>query len=117
MTFKQLENNKLGVRIESKCNGKIEQRVVIAHADNANFCTSGENSELKMQEIVSCCMKIHEATGSKVQKDKVFECCWKCKDNLIINFNVDIKLNEEEIKQIMVNESIKTLGVCTNPQT
>ena len=47
---------------------KIEQRVVSACVDNAYFCTSGKNSESKMQEIVSCCMKIHEATGGKVQK-------------------------------------------------
>ena len=30
--------------------------------------------------------------------------------------NVEIKLNEEVTKQIMANESIKTLGVHANPK-
>ena len=29
--------------------------------------------------------------------------------------NVEIKLKEEVIKQIMVDKSVKTLGVCLNP--
>ena len=66
LIFKQLGKKKLGIKIESKCNGKIEQRVVIACVDDAGFCTSGDNSETKMQKIVSYCVKMHEATGGKV---------------------------------------------------
>ena len=36
--LKKMENKKLGIRIVSKRNGKIEQRVVIAHVDDADFC-------------------------------------------------------------------------------
>ena len=68
VTFTQLENKKLGIIIETKCNGKFEQRAVIACVDDAIFCVSGEKSERKMQEIVSCHMKTHEATGGKVKK-------------------------------------------------
>ena len=56
-----------------------------------------------MQEIVSYCMKMHEATGGKVQKEKVFVCSWKWKDNQIMNANVEIKLKEEVVKQRMIN--------------
>ena len=33
-----------------------------------------------------------------------------------MNVKVDIKLKEEVIKQIKVHDSVKTLGVCVNPQ-
>ena len=82
------------------CNGKIEQRVAISCLDDADFCTSRENSEKKMQEIVSYCMKTHEATGGKMQKEKTFVYCWKWKDNKITNVNVEIKLKEEVIKKL-----------------
>ena len=49
--FKQPERNKLGIIIKSKYEGKTEQKVVIACADDADFCTSGENSEIKLHEI------------------------------------------------------------------
>ena len=62
------------------------------------FFTSDENSEKKMQKIVSCCMKMHETTGWKVQQEKYFVCKWKWKDNQITNSNVEIKLKEEAIK-------------------
>ena len=60
-----MERKKIGIIIKSKHKGNIEQRVVIVHVDDADFCTSGENSEMKMQEIVSYHMKTHEATGRK----------------------------------------------------
>ena len=66
--FKTLEKKKLGTRIVSKINGKIEQRVVIACVDDADICTSSEKIEKKIQEIASHCVKMHEAAGGEVQK-------------------------------------------------
>ena len=68
-----------------------------------------------MQKIVSCCMEMHEATGGKVQKEKVLVCCWRWKDNKLTKVNVELKLKEEVIKQMMANVSVKTLGVYLNP--
>ena len=116
LIFKQLKKRKLGIKIESYRKGKIEHRLVIARVDDADFCTSGDNCETKMKKIASHCMKMYEATGGKVQKDKVHVCCWKWENNKIMNAKVDIILKEEVIKQIKVHESIKTLGVCVNPQ-
>ena len=76
------------------------------------FAVVEKNSESKMQYIASYYVKMHEA---KVQKEKDFACSWNCKDNLITNLKVKIKLKEEVIKKIMLNESVNTLGICLNP--
>ena len=68
---RKLERKKIGIIIKFKCKGNTEQIVVIVHLDDEYFCTSSENSEMKMQEIVSYHMKMHEATGGKVQKKGV----------------------------------------------
>ena len=60
---------------------------------------------------------LHENTRSyrrESAKDKVFVCFWKWKNDQITNVDVEIKLKEEMLKQIMVDKSIKTLGVCVN---
>ena len=72
--------------------------MVIAHVDDADFFTSGENCENKMQEIISFCIKIHEAIGVKVQKEKVSLHCWKWEDQIIKNESMSIKLKNETIK-------------------
>ena len=69
------------MQIELNINGKIEQIVVIADVDDADFCTSGDDCETKMQKIVSCYLKTYEATGGKVQKEKVYVYCWKWENN------------------------------------
>ena len=70
LIFKQLEKKKLGMKIELNITGKIEQRVVIACVDDADFCTSGDDCEIKMKKITSCYWKMHIATGGKVQKKR-----------------------------------------------
>ena len=76
LIFRRLEK-KLGLIIRSIYNANVEQREVISHVDNDVFCTSEENFEMKMQEIITCCSKIHEMIGRKVQKEKVSIFCWK----------------------------------------
>ena len=83
-------------------NGKTEQRVVIAYVDDADFCTSRDDCEIKMKKIASCYLKIYEATGGKVQKEKVYVYCWKWENYKLQNVKVDIKIKEEVIKQIKV---------------
>ena len=63
---------KLGVIIRSSCSGEIEQNVLTSHVDDADFCTSCEECEKKMQEIINYYAKMHEATGGKVQKRESF---------------------------------------------
>ena len=75
----------IGIKIKLKCKSPIEQIVVIAHVDDADFCNSGEYSEMNMQEKNPYHMKTHEATDGKVQRDKVSVCCWKQMCEKIIN--------------------------------
>ena len=51
--------------------------MVIAHVDNACFCTGSKNSKMKIQETVPHYVKMHEATGGKVQKEKVSVHYWR----------------------------------------
>ena len=50
---------------------KEVQRVEISFVDDSDFCTKGDESEIKMQEIVDYCVSMHEATGGKIQQEKV----------------------------------------------
>ena len=68
LMFKQLEKNKLGMKIELNLNGKIEERVFIVHVDDAGFCASGVNCEINMQKIVSCYLKCMELQVVKFRK-------------------------------------------------
>ena len=68
--------------------------MLIECVDDVDFFTSGENSVMKMQEIVSYCMKIYEATSRKAQKEKVSVYLWRWKDNKIINENIELKLKK-----------------------
>ena len=113
--FIKLEQKKIEIIIKSKYKGTIEQRVVIAYVDDAVFCTSGEYSEIKMQEIMSYCMTMHEATCGRVQRYKVSVCFLKWIDENIIHESIEIKLKDELIKQLHVNNIVKTLGVYVNP--
>ena len=90
---------------------KKEQRVVISHVDNADFCTSGEDCEKKTQEIINYYEKMCKAKGGKVQKEKVSMCCWQWENQTIKEKPITIKLKDENIKQLKEKESIKMLGV------
>ena len=46
---------------------KEVQRVEIAFVDDSDFCTKGDESETKMQEIVDFYASMNEATGGKIQ--------------------------------------------------
>ena len=69
--FKEIEKKSLGISLTSKHN-KIEvQRNMIAFVDDSDFCSNGVECELKMQKIVNDYAKMYEATGGKVQKEKL----------------------------------------------
>ena len=44
--------------IKSNYNGNAERRVVIVCMDDACFCTSEDESEIKIQEIIKCHTKM-----------------------------------------------------------
>ena len=66
--------------------------------DSEDFCASGEEGEIKMQETTVHYAKIHEATGGKVQKEKALMCCWKWKNKKTKIMPMTIKVKDEKIK-------------------
>ena len=72
-----MEKNRFGTTITSKSNHKEVQIVVTAFVDDGYFCTSWVESKHKIQEVVNYHAAKYEATGGKVQKEKVMMCGWK----------------------------------------
>ena len=90
------------------------QRNVIAFVDDSDFCSNGVECELKMQNIVNDYAKIHEATGGKVQKEKVMMHGWKWKNDKIVEVPMNTIVNEKN-KNDQCENIVKTLGVCISP--
>ena len=67
--------------LTSKHDNREVQRNVIAFVDDSDFCASGLECERKMQEIVNYYANLYEATGGKVQKEKVMMYSWKWKND------------------------------------
>ena len=113
--FKEIEKKRLGIMLTSKYNDTEVQRNVIAFVDDSDFCSSGVECERKMQEIVNYYANMHEATGGKVQKDKVMMYGWKWKNDQIVEVPMNIIINGKKIRMINVKYSVKTLGVHISP--
>ena len=58
---------------------------------------------------------MHEATGGKVQYEKVSMCGQKWKKQKIVNKRMSIKIKNAEIRQLDFGRSARILGVCINP--
>jgi hypothetical protein len=113
--FKEIEKKRLGIMLTSKYNDVEVQRNVIAFVDDSDFCSSGVECERKMQEIVNYYANMYEATGGKVQKDKVMMYGWKWKNDQIVEVPINIIINGIKIRMINVKHSVKTLGVHVSP--
>ena len=103
--------------LTSKHNNIEVQRNAIASVDNSDFCSGEVEWELKMQEIINYYLNMHEATGGKVQKDKLIVCGWKWKNDRIAKAPINAKKNEEKVRMINVKDSVKTLGVHISPSS
>ena len=65
------------MKLTSKHNNIEVQRNVIAFVDDSDFCSNGEECEIKMKKIVNEHAKMHELTGGKVQKETFLIHGWK----------------------------------------
>ena len=68
-----------------------------------------------MQEIVFYHTSVDEATGGKLQQEKVMMFNWKWKKNRIVEFTINVIVNGANVMCINVINSLKTLGVCMSP--
>ena len=117
--FKYLEDQNLGAIIEIVRTNRIIQRVAIAFVDDTDFYTNGNEVRTKMQRIMNIYTSLYEATGGKVQQVKIVLYCWQWKyvqgKQIIERIDTEIVVHGQEIKQLAVDESTRTLGVYLNP--
>lgn len=63
---------------------------MIAYVDDADFYSNGKNCIEKIIEIIELYVMLYEATGAKIQEEKVKFYCWRYK----------MKKGEQVIEQI-----------------
>jgi len=51
--------------------------MLVLFVDNTNLMTDGQNSEHKMQEIMSMCDQYYGATGDTIETNKTTYFAWK----------------------------------------
>ena len=115
LIFKHIEQKDLGVSIESEAREEVCKRVVIAFVDDSDFMSSGKDSERKMNQIMRLHVDLHEATGGKVQLEKVMVYGFKWENHVISNEDVRIVIGSNVMQMLDVRESTKTLGVFMSP--
>ena len=71
LVFKQLERLKKGVELVLPLSLKRVRRTVIAYVDDADFFSNGKHCIQKIQEIIELYVRLYEATGAKIQEEKV----------------------------------------------
>jgi hypothetical protein len=117
--FKYLEEKKLGAKLRAPISKEEFQRIAIAFVDDTDFYTNGVDFELKMQLIMEIYTRLYEATGGKIQQEKIMFYCWKWiyinGKQHIVQMEATIEVHEEIIKIIDVNQSTRTLGVFMTP--
>ena len=72
-----LEKKNLGIIIISSHNGEVKKRAAIACVNDTDFYASSVECEKKIQEIATHCAKMYEASGGKVQIEKVSMHSWQ----------------------------------------
>ena len=117
--FKKVERMKKGVELILPLTLKRIRRTIIAYVDDTDFYTNGKDFIEKIKEIIDLYVRLYEATGAKIQKEKVKFYCWKYimvnGDRRIEQIEVNIKIKNQEIEQINVYETTRTLGVYVTP--
>ena len=110
---------KLGASIRAPISKEVFQRIAIAFVDDTDFYTNGIDFELKMQLIMEIYTQLYEATGGKIQQEKIMFYCWKWiyvnGKQQIVQLEATIEVHKEVIKIIDVHQSTITLGVFMNP--
>ena len=95
------------------------RRTQVAYVDDTDFFSNGENYEAMIQAIIDMYVKMYEATGARIQEEKVQFYCWQyvmiagrrvCKQ-----IEATIKVHGKKISQISIKRSTRTLGVYVTP--
>ena len=118
--IKVIEKKGLGVKFENKANGETNQCVAVAFVDDTDFMTDGENATQQMQEILQIYDRYYGATGGHIEVAKTifYSWSWRWKQGQKIAKTIQTKLviQNDQLKQNSIQESVKTLGVKINPE-
>ena len=110
---------KKGVELILPITLKRIRRTVIAYVDDADFFVNEENFKKKIIEIIDLYVRLYEATGAKIQEEKVKFYWWKYEMEggvqIIKQIEAEINIHHKKIAQININESTRTLGVHVTP--
>jgi len=75
--------------------------------DNTNFFTQGSNAINKMQIILNACNRLYKVIGRMIEIIKItffsWKCQWKRGKKCISNINIELKINNNVIKQTNMN--------------
>ena len=91
----------------------------VAYVNDTDFYANGSKCIEIMQEILEMHIRLYEATGAKIQDEKVRFYCWRYRiiegERKCEEANVVLKVHGSEIEQIDVNKSTRTLGAHITP--
>lgn len=77
LAFKYVEKVRKGVRINLPITNEKIDRMIIAFVDDTDFYTAGLDSEEEVQKIMKTYTDLHEATGGRIQKNKIQTFAWR----------------------------------------
>jgi len=119
LVFKKLERMKKGAELILPITLKRIRRMVIAYVDDVDFFANRKDCAVKIKEIIDLYVQLYEATGAKIQEEKVKFYCWRYKmidgERIIEQIEVKIQIHQRNVNQISISESTRTLGVHINP--
>ena len=119
LMFLKLESREKGAQIILPLTLKQVRRTEIECVDDADFYSNSIICNKKMQEIMNTCVNLREATGAKIQEEKVKFYCWKCRvkngERAIEQIETPIIIKNKETQQIKINQRIRALGTHATP--
>ena len=111
LIIKEIENRNLGIMFKVPMREEEEQCVSIYFVDDVDLITEGDDSEVKMQEIIDAHESLHEATGGKTEgiKTKCHAWKWKLRQGrrVVHPVKIKLKINGQMLEQLKVNECKK----------
>ena len=116
--FKKLENKRLGVVVRLLLSLVEFIRYAIAFVDDTDFYTNDRNFNEKMQLIMDMYTRLYEATGGKIQENKILYYCWKwCYENgirVLKPVEAALYVHGKQIESVDPTKSTRTLGMHIN---
>jgi len=119
LIIKQLEKEQLGIIFKSNLTHLKEQCVSVSFVDDTDFVSEGQDHESKMMRIVKSYHQLYSATGGQIEisKSKLYAWKWIRRQGRkeIKQIRAKISIENDEIEQLPIHQSIKSLGIWMEP--